>query len=216
MTFSQKLVLAVFRPLLNALFSWEVVGIQNVPLTGPLILASNHVHVLDPLFIVFGFPRWVSFVAKEELFRSPFLRAWLRWAGSLSIRRVGRAREKQELLKSARDTLERGSVLGVFPEGSRSRDGRLREGKPGCAVIASQADVPVLPVGIAGTDRIDGISWLWRRPRVVISIGKPFRVATAGIRMSRSQRRSTTAQIMKEIAALLPPEYRGVYHGYED
>lgn len=216
MTFSQKLVLAVFRPLLNALFSWEVVGRENVPLTGPLILAANHVHVLDPLLIAFGFPRWINFVAKEELFRSPFLRAWLRWAGSFSIRRAGRVREKQEVLRSARDALERGSVLGVFPEGSRSRDGKLRAGKPGCAVIASQTDAPVLPVGIVGTDKIRGLSWLWKRPKVVVNIGRPFQVRSTNGKMSRSQRRSLTAQVMREIAALLPPEYQGAYQSYED
>jgi len=82
MTFSQKTVLAILRSLLNICFSWKAEGRENVPLTGPLILVANHVHVLDPILLVCSLSRWITFIAKEELFRSLFLRLWLRWAGS--------------------------------------------------------------------------------------------------------------------------------------
>ncbi len=216
MTLSQKIVLAILRPLLNILFSWKVEGRENIPLTGPLILVANHVHLLDPFFLLFRFPRWINFMAKEELFRSPFLRFWLRWAGSVSIRREGRVREKQKILKSARDALERGLILGMFPEGGRSHDGKLRKGKPGSAVIASKANVPLLPVGIVGTDKIRGISWLWKRPGIVVNIGKPFKLPPTSSRMSKSQMQLLTTQLMREIAALLPPEYQGAYEKHED
>jgi len=215
MTLSQKIVLTICKPLLNILFFWKVEGRENIPLTGPLILVANHVHLLDPFFLLFSFPRWIHFMAKEELFRSPFLRPWLRWAGSLSIRRRGKIKEKQELLKRTRDTLERGLILGMFPEGSRGRDGKLREGKPGSAVIASKTNVPILPVGIVGTDKIKGISWLWQRPSIVINIGKPLRLPPSNNNMSKSQRRLLATQLMREIAALLPPEYQGVYREHE-
>jgi len=215
MTLSQKIFLATCRPLLNILFSWKVEGRDNIPLTGPLILVANHVHVLDPIFLAFSLPRWITFVAKEELFRSPFLRFWLRWAGSVSIRREGRVREKQKILKSARDALERGLILGMFPEGGRSHDGKLRKGKPGSAVIASKANVPLLPVGIVGTDKIKGISWLWKRPRIVVNIGKPFKLPPTSSRMSKSQMQSLTTQLMMEIAVLLPLEYQGEYEKHE-
>jgi 1-acyl-sn-glycerol-3-phosphate acyltransferase len=216
MTFTQKALLAICRPLLNILFSWKVEGRENIPLTGPLILVANHVHLLDPFFLSFGFPRWITFMAKEELFRSPFLRPWLRWAGSLSIRREGKVIEKQKILKSARDALERGLILGMFPEGGRSRDGKLKKGKPGSAVIASKTNVPLLPVGIVGTDKIKGISWLWKRPGIVVNIGKPFKLPPTYSKMSKSQMQLLTTQLMKEIAALLPPEYRGAYGKHED
>jgi len=216
MTPSQKIVLAILRPLLNILFSWKVEGRENIPLTGPLILVANHVHLLDPFFLLFRFPRWINFMAKEELFRSPFLRFWLRWAGSVSIRREGRVREKQKILKSARDALERGLILGMFPEGGRSHDGKLRKGKPGSAVIASKANVPLLPVGIVGTDKIRGISWLWKRPGIVVNIGKPFKLPPTSSRMSKSQMQLLTTQLMREIAALLPPEYQGAYEKHKD
>ncbi len=216
MTLSQKIVLAILRPLFNILFSWKVKGRENIPLTGPLILITNHVNLFDPFFLLFSFPRWINFMAKEELFRSPFLRPWLRWAGSLSIRREGKISDKQKMLKSSRDALENGLVLGMFPEGGRSRDGKLRKGKPGSAVIASKTNVPLLPVGIVGTDRIKGISWLWKRPSIVVNIGKQFKLPPNDGKMSKSQMQLLTTQIMGEIAALLPPEYQGVYEKHED
>jgi len=155
-------------------------------------------------------------MAKEELFRSPFLRPWLRWAGSLPIRRGGKVIDKQKMLKSARGALEKGLILGMFPEGGRSRDGKLRKGKAGSAVIASKTNIPILPVGIAGTDKIKGISWLWKRPGIVINIGKPFKLPPNYSRMSKSQMQLLTTQLMREIAALLPPEYQGAYEKHED
>jgi len=216
MTLSQKIILVVFRPLLNILFSWKVEGRENIPLTGPLILAANHAHLLDPFFLAFSFPRWINFMAKAELFRSPFLRFWLRWAGSLSIHREGKVREKKKILKNARNALERGLILGMFPEGGRSHDGKLRKGAPGSAVIASKTNVPLLPVGIAGTDKLKGISWLWKRPHIVVKIGKPFKLPPNHSKMSKSQMQLLTAQLMREIAALLPPEYQGAYEKDED
>ena len=216
MTLSQKLLLAISRPLLNILFSWKVEGRENIPLTGPLILITNHVHLLDPFFLIFSSPRWINFMAKEELFRSPFLRPWLRWAGALSIRRGGKIGDKQRMLKSARNALENGLILGMFPEGGRSRDGKLRKGKPGSGVIASKTNVPLLPVGIVGTDKIKGISWLWKRPRIVVNIGKPFKLPPTYSKMSKSQMQLLATRLMKEIAALLPPEYQGDYGKNED
>jgi 1-acyl-sn-glycerol-3-phosphate acyltransferase len=216
MTISQKFILITCRPLLNILFSWKAEGRENVPLNGPLVLVANHVHVLDPIFLAFSLPRWITFVAKEELFRSPFLRFWLRWAGSLPIQREGTVREKQQILKSARNALEEGRILGMFPEGGRSHDGKLRKGKPGSAVIASKTDVLLLPVGIAGTDKINGISWLWKRPRIVVNIGKPFKLPPTSDKISKSQMQLLTTQMMSEIAVLLPPEYQGAYEKRED
>jgi 1-acyl-sn-glycerol-3-phosphate acyltransferase len=216
MTLSQKILLAISRPLFNILFSWKVEGRENIPLTGPVVLVTNHVNLFDPFFLIFSFPRWINFMAKEELFRSPFLRPWLRWAGSLSIRRGGKIIDKQKMLRSARDALEKGVILGMFPEGGRSRDGKLREGKTGSAVIASRTNVPILPVGIVGTDKIEGMSWLWKRPRIVVNIGESFKLPPNHSRMSKSQMQLLTTQLMREIAALLPPEYQGAYRNHED
>ena len=135
MTRSQKIVLVIFRPLLHICFSWNVEGRENVPLTGPLILVANHVHVIDPILLVFSVPRWITFVAKEELFHSLFLRLWLRWAGSLPLQRGGNVSEKQRVLEGASKALDEGLILGMFPEGGRSQDGKLRRGKIGRAHV---------------------------------------------------------------------------------
>jgi 1-acyl-sn-glycerol-3-phosphate acyltransferase len=216
LTLSQKMFLAGGRPLLTICFSWRIEGRENVPLTGPLILVANHVHVLDPILLVFSLPRWITFVAKEELFHSLFLRFWLRWAGSLPLQRGGKVREKQRILESARKALDEGSILGMFPEGGRSVDGKLRKGRPGSAVIASRTGVSLLPIGIAGTDKIHGISWLWKRPRIVVNIGRPFKLPLASDKISKSQMQLLTTQLMGEIAALLPPEYQGTYEKHQN
>jgi 1-acyl-sn-glycerol-3-phosphate acyltransferase len=104
----------------------------------------------------------------------------------------------------------------MFPEGARSHDGKLRKGKAGSAVIASKTDVPLLPVGIIGTDKVHGIGWLWKRPRIVVRIGKPFKLPPINHKISKSQMQLLTTQLMKEIAALLPPEYQGAYEKHED
>jgi 1-acyl-sn-glycerol-3-phosphate acyltransferase len=211
MTLSQRIVLIVFRPLLHICFSWKVEGRENVAMTGPLILVANHVHVIDPILIEFSLPRWITFVAKEELFHSLFLRLWLQWAGSLRLQRDGKVGEKQRVLEGAKKALDEGQILGMFPEGGRSQDGKLRRGKPGSAVIAVKTDIPLLPIGVAGTEKIHGISWLWKRPRIVVRIGKPFRLSSSNNAISKSQMQLLTTQLMGEIAALLPTEYRGVY-----
>ena len=216
MTPSQKIILAICRPLFNILFSWKAEGRENIPLTGPLILVANHVSLIDPFSLIFSFPRWINFMAKEELFHSPFLRFWLLWAGSLPMHRGRKVTEKQKTLNSARNALEKGLILGMFPEGTRSHDGKLRKGKPGSAVIASKANVPLLPVGIVGTDKINGISCLWRRPKIVVNVGKPFKLPPNSSRMSKSQMELLTTQLMNEIAALLPPEYQGAYEKHKN
>jgi 1-acyl-sn-glycerol-3-phosphate acyltransferase len=211
MTHSRKVVLAICRPLFNLLFSWKIEGRENMPLTGPLILVANHVNLVDPFLLLFGLPRWINFVAKEEVFRYALLRFWLRWGGAVPIARNGRVTEKKRILESATDVLGMGLVLGMFPEGARDHDGILRKGKLGSAVIASKAHTPVLPVGIVGTDKIRGASWLWKRPAIVVKIGKPFELPPASGRMSRSQMESLTTELMGKIAALLPSEYQGIY-----
>ncbi len=211
MTLAQRVVLAIIKLSLKPLLSWKIEGRENVPLDGSLIVVANHVHLVDPILLQLSFPRWLSFMAKQELFRYPLVRFAIRWAQAFSIRRQGTIGDKRETIKQARDILSGGLVLGMFPEGKRNRNGKLLPGKSGAAVIASQTGVPLLPVGIIGTEKLKGIRWLWKRPRIIINIGHPFNPPSIETRLSRGQTRLLTGLIMNKIAALLPADNRGVY-----
>ena len=213
MTLSQRIVLGIVRFLCKVLLSWEIKGQENVPLDGSLIVAANHVHFVDGILLMVSFPRWINFMAKQELFRYPFLGLVIRWAKAFAVHRQGSLKDKQGVIEQAREILSKGLVLGMFPEGTRNRDGKLLAAKSGTAVIASRSGVDLLPVGIIGTERLKGISWLWKRPHIVINIGQRFKLPPVDGRLTKSQRKLLTDMIMNQIAALLPPENRGVYGG---
>lgn len=174
-------------------------------------MVANHVHLVDPILLISIFPRWINFMAKEELFRYPFLRIIIRWAQAVSVQRRGTIADKQETMNQAKNLLNKGLVLGMFPEGKRNHNGKLLPGKPGSAVIASRMGIPLLPVGIVGTEKLKGTSWLWKRPGIVVNIGQPFKLPPTNGRLTKSQTKSLTDLMMKKIAALLPRENRGVY-----
>jgi 1-acyl-sn-glycerol-3-phosphate acyltransferase len=203
--------LALLKPLFKIFISWEVRGRENVPLTGPLIVIANHVHLADPPLLALSFPRWITFMAKEELFHYPILRHIIRWAQVFSVRREGTIKEKRQVLERAKDILKSGAVLGMFPEGRRSREARLSHGKPGAAVIASRMDIPLLPVGIIGMGKLKGISCLWKRPHIIINIGPPFKLPSVNGGLTRPQLKLLAETMMNKIAILLPLENRGVY-----
>lgn len=211
MTRSQRIVLAIIKFLLRISLSWKVDGKENVPSEGPFIMVANHVHLVDPILLISTFPRWINFMAKEELFRYPFLRIIIRWAQAFSIHRRGTIADKQETMNQAKNLLNKGLVLGMFPEGKRNHNGKLLPGKPGSAVIASRMGIPLLPVGIVGTEKLKGTSWLWKRPGIVVNIGQPFKLPPTNGRLTKSQTKSLTDLMMKKIAALLPRENRGAY-----
>lgn len=216
MTRSQKIVVTIVKPLYHIFLSWEVIGRKNVPPSGPLIVVANHVHVIDGELLLFGVSRWIIYIAKEPLFHYPILGALLRWAQALVVYRQGTFNDTRKLLEQVEQTLNKGSVIGIFPEGKRSHQGKLQAGKPGLALLASRMHIPILPVGISGTDKIHGISWLWKRPHIVINIGKPFYLPQPNGRVTKLQRKALADLMMQKIAVLLPPEYQGVYAKRED
>nr|WP_218909758.1 lysophospholipid acyltransferase family protein [Nocardiopsis sinuspersici] len=148
----------VIAPATRVVWPQRVEGVHNVPRSGPLILAVNHLALIDPLFVGVACPRPVRFIAKQELFdegtlpRRLFARA-LRAIGQLSVdRRPGQS--AQEAMDSSLKVLESGEVFGIFPEGTRSPDGRLYRGQTGLAWLALTTGAPVVPVALAGTGRI--------------------------------------------------------------
>lgn len=195
------------RLVLPLLARWQIEGRENVPEKGPLIVVANHLHNFDPPILSASLPRPVVFMAKEELFGS-----WWSWAvrayGAFPVKRNGAHRQA---LRQARQVLEQGLVLGMFPEGTRSPHAQLQPGKDGATLIAYHSGAPILPVAISGTEKLKGMSCLISRQEVRVSIGQPFALPRPSGRLTKSALASLTTDIMMHIAELLPPAYRGVY-----
>jgi len=193
-------------------FIWsrrEVLGLQNVPRHGPAILASNHLNLADPPLLASLVPRRTIFMAKLELWSTPFVGWMYGLGGCIPVRRfeadVGALRRAEKVLRE-------GHVLVMFPEGTRSRHPGLGKGHPGTAVIALRSGVPIVPVGVSGTEVVSLPSVFLHRTRVRVAFGQPFTLPQ-GQRLTTELAEEGTERIMKEIAALLPEACRGAYAG---
>jgi 1-acyl-sn-glycerol-3-phosphate acyltransferase len=176
-----------------------------------MLVVANHCSNLDPPLVGWSVGhrsgRVIHFMAKEEMRRWP-VAGWLaRNAGVFFVRRGAGDRSAQRM---ALAILEQGGALGIFPEGTRSRDGRLAEARAGAALLAMRTGVPILPVGVAGTQHIfRGRRLIPRRSRVTIRIGPTFSLPVREGGLDRAGLRSGTDTIMRAVAAQLPPEQRG-------
>jgi 1-acyl-sn-glycerol-3-phosphate acyltransferase len=205
----------VLRPLFLLVFRPHVVGRENVPASGPFIIASNHLSFIDSMVIPLMSPRRVGYLAKAEYFTTPGLRGWFTRTlftalGALPVERQTH-RAAQEALDTAMTVLKAGGGFGIYPEGTRSRDGRLARGKTGVAWLALTADCPVVPVGVAGTDRIQPIGATWPRPhRFSVTFGEPLTFPEhKGKAGNGRARREVTDRIMEAVAELTGQEKAG-------
>ncbi|WP_110182668.1 lysophospholipid acyltransferase family protein [Nocardioides solisilvae] len=204
-------------PVARAVWRPEVVGLEHVPATGPVILASNHLSFADSMVIPVVVPRKVVFLAKAEYFEGSGLRgalgrAWFEGLGMLPVDRDD-SRAALDSLDLALSVLERGEAFGIYPEGTRSRDGRLYRGRTGVAHLALTAGAPVVPVGLRGTERLQPVgSRLPRLAKVSVRFGEPLRFEhREGVPPGRA-RREATDRIMAAIAGLSGQEPAGVYN----
>ncbi len=200
------------------LLAWpEVIGAENVPESGPAILASNHLSVVDSIYLPLMLNRPVTFAAKSEYFTGtrPIERiagAYLRATKQLSVDRAG-ARAAQEMLEAALGLLRQGALFGIYPEGTRSPDGRLYRGRTGIGWLALHSGAPVIPVAMVGTDKMLPPGRKVPRPgHIQIRIGKPllfdgYRDQSAGAR----QRRAVTDQVIEAIQELSGQEFVPIY-----
>jgi 1-acyl-sn-glycerol-3-phosphate acyltransferase len=190
--------------------SYSYSGREHVPRTGGVIVVSNHLNNADPPMIARALGRHIVFMAKKEMLDLPLAGALFRWWGTFPVRR-GEA--DMGALRAATEVVRSGRMLMMFPEGTRSRTGGLGRGHPGTAMIALRTGAPILPVAITGTE---GIVWprFFFRPRSVrhvhVTIGEPFTLERPA-RLNAAAAQAATDEIMRRIAALLPPQYRGVY-----
>nr|WP_239565155.1 lysophospholipid acyltransferase family protein [Brevibacillus fulvus] len=183
----------LFHIFFSVFFRWQVIGVEHIPKEGPVILCSNHISVLDPPLIGSCFRRKIHYMAKEELFRIPVLSFLIKKFGAFPVKRgVG----DRTALRSALQLLEQGKLFGIFPEGTRSKDGRLGKGYTGVGLIVHKSDAPVIPVAIIGSYRLF-------QPLTVV-FGKPIDFyQQRAMSASADTYKLTTEKIMAEIQTLL-------------
>ena len=200
-------------PVLRLLFRPRAVGLENVPAEGPAILAANHLSFLDDLLLPLVVPRRkVVFLAKAEYFDRWYLRWFFRGASVIPVRRESRS-AAEAAIRAGVEALGRGHLLGIFPEGTRSPDGRLYRGRTGVARLALESGAPVIPVAILGT--FEALPYHRRVPRpgrVEIRFGRPLTFDRHRDRPAdRFLLRSVTDEVMYEIMLLSGQQYVDEY-----
>lgn len=213
-----ELLHPVVTPLATAIWRPEVVGAEKVPATGGVILASNHLSFVDSVVIPLTSPRQVAFLAKAEYFTGTGVKGWIsrEWftgVGSIPVNRDD-ARAAQQSLDLALTHIQGGGAFGIYPEGTRSRDGRLYRGRTGVAWLALQSGCPIVPVALTGTDQIQPVGARFpRRAKVRVEFGTPIVVGDRfeGVPQGRA-RRELTDEVMAAILAMSGQEWAGEYN----
>ena len=209
----------VVAPVVNRVCRPTVIGLEHVPSHGPAILASNHLSVPDTIFMPVAVPRQVFFLAKSEYFNTPGLKGRLTAAFFKAItqtpldRRGGQASAKS--LSAGGQALAEGKLLGIYPEGTRSPDGRLYRGKVGVARLALESGAPVIPVAMIGTDKMQPLGSRFpdpRRARITTIFGEPMDFShLRGQQGDHATLRRVTDEIMAAIQRLSGQEVADVY-----
>ena len=217
----QRRVRAVLWPVARRAWRIEVTGLERVPADGPAVVCANHVSFLDSAVLMLLMPRAITFVGKSEYMDSWKTRRLFPAMGMIPIDRGGGERSEAALAAAER-VLRNGGLFGIFPEGTRSRDGMLYRGKTGAARLAARVGCPILPVGIVGTREIQPPGA--RAPRlsgtIRVTIGEPVhpgrRASSRGdgaAQLDGMELRAVTDEVMFEIMTMTGQPYRNVYAG---
>jgi 1-acyl-sn-glycerol-3-phosphate acyltransferase len=199
---------SALRLLFKVLLKLEIVGLENVPPDGLLILMISHTNFLDPVLAGGLMPREVVMMSKVENFGHPIMGVLVRLYGAFPVRR---GEVDLWAIRRSLEVLDNGEVLLMAPEGTRSGHGRLQKGHDGMTFIALRADAPILPIAIIGGERFWSHLSKLRRTPIKIVIGKVFRFSPGWERIRRATMSKMTEEAMYQLASLLPPERRGVY-----
>ena len=207
----------VIGPLLTTVFRPWVKGLENVPRTGPLIVVCNHLSFVDSVFLPLMIDRQMAFLAKSDYFTGKGIRGWfisffMTSAGQLPIDRSG-GKASEASLNAGLQVLAEGGVLAIYPEGTRSPDGRMYRGRTGVARMILEAHVPVIPAAVIGTEKVMPLgSNIPKVHRVGVVIGEPLDFSRfEGMETDRFVLRSITDEIIYEMNALSEQEYVDVY-----
>jgi 1-acyl-sn-glycerol-3-phosphate acyltransferase len=204
-------------PLLRLVYRPWVRGVENVPADGPAILASNHLAVIDSFFLPLVLPREIVFIGKSEYFQGAGVKGrvtagFMRGVGTIPVDRGG-GKASEAALRTGLRRLKDGGLFGIYPEGTRSPDGRLYRGKTGVARMALEAGVPVIPVAMVNTDVVQPTGKkIPKLGRVGMRVGKPLDFSRyKGMEGDRFVLRSITDEIMYELMVLSGQEYVDQY-----
>lgn len=201
----------LIHAILNMATEVEFYGQENVPTTGSFVMATNHLGVLDIVMPYYVLNRWDLFILVADKWEK---QAWVRWLGkSLNFLYIDRFNPNLPALREVIARMKTGQVLVIAPEGTRSQSGSLLEAKPGVSYLASKLGYPILPGALAGTSDktfFDNVRHL-RKTHVILRAGQPFTLPPLPVQNRAEALQRYTDEIMCQIAALLPEEYRGAY-----
>lgn len=209
MTLTHTVVTQGIKGLVRIMCRVDAAQLAKVPEEGPLIVVANHVNFVEaPIVYTHLCPRSMTTLAKAETWDSPGLRLLANLWGAIPIQR---GEVDRTALRMALQALDEGKILILTPEGTRSGHGRLQQGMPGTVLLALRSGVPLMPLVFYGGEVIWSNLRRLRRTDFHIVVGEPFYLDADGVRVTRDVRQQMTDELMYQMAALLPPAYRGVY-----
>ncbi|MFZ1267003.1 MAG: lysophospholipid acyltransferase family protein [Anaerolineae bacterium] len=210
MSIGYRLMRALMRLLLWLLTDFKAEGMENIPLNGPAVLVSNHLDTMDGPAIFIILPRQVTVFAADKHNRPFSFFGWLLRTFANAIW-VARGEVDRKALRAALDAVARGEMLAIAPEGTRSRTGALQKGHDGTAYLVARSGAPMVPVVAWGQEKTWSELAHLRRARVRVVVGEPFSLPPEAAHARSAELVVYTDQIMRRLASLLPPSYRGVY-----
>lgn len=199
--------------LVRLLSRFEVVGLENVPAEGPYLYIANHLHWLDPPVLMVAYPHRSYLLAAEKWERHRLVGPLMRSLGTIFVHR---GEVDRRALRQILAILKGGGVLGVAPEGTRSKTGAMQQGRSGAAYLAYRAGVKLLPAVATGQERVFSSLRRLRRARVRVVFGPTFAPPPVEGKATAADVHVFAEEIMYRLAAMLPPEYRGVYDDVEE
>lgn len=204
----RNILLFALRVAMKLVMKLDASGWENVPRTGPVIMMINHIAFLDPVILTGIFPRYLISMAKVEAIEDKVIGPIIKAFDAFP---VNRGAGDRQALRTAFDVLDAGLALLIAPEGHRSENTALGEAHEGIAYVAQRAHVPIVPVAISGTEQFKYNIKRFKRTTVTYRFGQPFYLEAGEERANSDLLKQMTQEAMYQLAALLPPEQRGLY-----